>query len=192
MKAITVREWAQRLIGRVYERGECEFAEEMGAAFPVSVFMELMGFPLERFDEFRTIAREFFRPDIAPADRVKVQDQIISIVWEYFELRRREPKNDLVSKLLNEKVYDRPLTDAELQSIGFLLFLADLDTVANTLSFTFNHLAGDDALQRRLGAEPELIPQFVEEALRRFSIVQQSTGRTPASETTWRGSRCTF
>jgi cytochrome P450 len=168
-----IRTWAQRLIDRVYDRGGCEFSEKVGAAFPVSVFMELMGFPLDRFEEFREIVHDFFRPDIAPADRVKVQDKIIATVAEYFELRRREPKDDLITKLLNEKVYDRPLTDAELNSIGFLLFLAGLDTVANTLSFTFNHLACDEALQHRLREQPEAIPQFVEEALRRFSIVQQ-------------------
>ena len=86
---------------------------------------------------------------------------------------RQEPRDDLLSKLLEEKVKDRKLTSEELNSIGFLLFLAGLDTVANTLSFTFNHLAQDPELQARLAAHPNIIPTFVEEALRRFSIVQQ-------------------
>lgn len=168
-----VREWANRLIDRVVDRGECEFAEEVGAAFPVSVFMQLMGFPLERFEEFRHVVLEFFRPDIDPADRVKVQDQIISIVAEYFELRRQEPQDDLMSKLLSEEVRGRKLTNEELNSIGFLLFLAGLDTVANTLTFTFNFLAQRPDIQERLAEHPDQIPEFVEEALRRFSIVQQ-------------------
>lgn len=168
-----VRSWANRLIDTVIDQGHCEFAEQIGAAFPVSVFMQLMGYPLERFEEFRGIVHDFFRPDISPTDRVKVQDKIIHIVSEYFEMRRKEPRDDLLSKLLDEKVNDRKLTSDELNSIGFLLFLAGLDTVANTLSFTFNHLAQDPKLQEHLAAHPNTIPTFVEEALRRFSIVQQ-------------------
>lgn len=168
-----IREWANRLIDRVVGRGECEFGEEVGAAFPVSVFMQLVGWPLERFEEFRTVVHEFFRPDIAPEDRVKVQDQIIGIVAEYFELRRKQPGDDLFSKLLQEEVRGRKLTTPELHSIGFLLFIAGLDTVANTLGFSFNNLALRPDLQARLAANPGDITNFVEESLRRFSIVQQ-------------------
>lgn len=168
-----VREWANKLIDRVVAHGEVEFAEEIGAAFPVSVFMELMGYPLDQFEEFRRIVHAFFAPETTPEERVKVQDKIIETVAVYFEERRKTPRDDLITKLVNEKVFDRPLTTHELNSIGFLLFLAGLDTVANTLSFTFNYLAQDGKMQERLVREPEIIPQFVEEALRRFSIVQQ-------------------
>jgi cytochrome P450 len=168
-----IRTWANRLIDAFIDKGNCEFAEEIGAGFPVSVFMQLMGYPLERFEEFRNIMHDFFSPEISAPDRVKVQDKIIGIVGEFFDMRRKEPRDDLLTKLLHEKVNGRPLTDAELGSIGFLLFIAGLDTVANTLTFTFNHLAQDPQLQARLVAQPEVIPTFVEEALRRFSIVQQ-------------------
>jgi cytochrome P450 len=168
-----IRGWANRLIDAFIDTGRCEFTESIGAGFPVSVFMQLMGYPLERFQEFRDIMHDFFDPGISAPDRVQVQNKIIGIVAEYFEMRRKEPRDDLVSKLLQETVKGRKLTNDELNSIGFLLFLAGLDTVANTLTFTFNHLAQDPVLQARLVAAPEIIPTFVEEALRRFSIVQQ-------------------
>ncbi|WP_395647650.1 cytochrome P450 [Terricaulis sp.] len=168
-----IRAWANKLIDKVIAQGHCEFAEEIGAAFPVSVFMELMGYPLDQFEEFRRIVHAFFAPETTPEERVKVQTKILETVAVYFDERRKAPRDDLVSKLLQEKVWDRPLTTDELNSIGFLLFLAGLDTVANTLSFTFNYLAQDQKMQERLGADPEIIPSFVEEALRRFSIVQQ-------------------
>jgi cytochrome P450 len=168
-----IRAWANRLIDVFIDKGSCEFAEEIGAGFPVSVFMELMGYPLERFEEFRSIMHDFFNPEISAPDRVEVQNKIIGIVSEYFEERRKQPRDDLLTRLLKEQVKGRPLTSDELNSIGFLLFLAGLDTVANTLTFTFNHLAQAPELQARLVAQPEVIPTFVEEALRRFSIVQQ-------------------
>jgi cytochrome P450 len=168
-----LRVWANRLIDAVFDRGRCEFVADISAPFPVSVFMELMGYPLDRFDEFRGIVHNFFRPDISAEDRVGVQNRIIAIVAEYFAARRAEPQDDLLTRLTNEKVRGRDITDDELNSIGFLLFLAGLDTVTNTLSFTFNHLAKRPDLQARLVADPAAIPAFVEESLRRFSIVQQ-------------------
>ena len=57
-----------------------------------------------------------------------------------------------------------------MQRYSLLLFAAGLDTVTNSLSFGMNHMAGDSALQRRLHAEPEIIPEAIEEFLRKFSV----------------------
>jgi cytochrome P450 len=46
--------------------------------------------------------------------------------------------------------------------------------VANALTFSFHHLAGDEALQARLAAEPERIADFVEESLRCYGVVHQT------------------
>ncbi|MFA7441340.1 MAG: cytochrome P450 [Sphingomonadaceae bacterium] len=168
-----IRHWANRLIDDVIANGGCEFTEEIGAAFPTSVFMELMGLPLDRFDEFREIVLEYF--GITTRERrIELQENMMSIMWAEFEKRKTEPEDDLMSKLVNEKVRDRSLTDDELRSMGFLLFIAGLDTVANTLGFTFYQLANHPELQERLIADPECSPEFVEEMLRRCSIVQQT------------------
>ena len=58
----------------------------------------------------------------------------------------------------------------ELLSIGFLLFVAGLDTVANALTFAFNFLARHPEIQDRLRTQPESIPNFIEEAMRRFAV----------------------
>lgn len=168
-----LRQWANRMIDNVIDKGECEFTEEVGAGFPVSVFMELMGLPLERFEEFRSVVLEYFGPTTAER-RIQMQDFIIATMREYFDKRRTEPRNDLMSKLVSETVKGRLLNDHELESIGFLLFIAGLDTVANTLTFTFRYLAEHPEIQERLRTDPEAYSDFVEEALRRFSIVAQT------------------
>ncbi|WP_157220697.1 cytochrome P450 [Flavisphingomonas formosensis] len=168
-----LRAWANRLIDRVIDSGGCEFTEQVGAAFPVSVFMELMGLPLDRFEQFREIVHEYFGGTTVER-RIELQNIIIETMRDYFTRRRAEPQDDLMSKLVNEQVKGRPLTDEELDSIGFLLFIAGLDTVANTLTFTWRYLAEHPELQDRLARDPESYTDFVEEALRRFSIVQQT------------------
>lgn len=168
-----LRQWANRLIDRVFDEGRCDFLERLGAPFPVSVFMELMGMPLERFDEFRAIVLEYFSKTTVER-RLELQETFMAIMMEIFEDRRRAPRDDMATGLVTAEVRGQKLTDEELRSMGFLLFIAGLDTVANALTFAFRHLAMDAPLQRRLAAEPHRIPDFVEESLRRYAVVNQT------------------
>lgn len=178
--------WAERLIDRVIDAGECDFTETLGAGFPVSVFMELMGFELSRFEELRGVVLEFFS-NIPAARRAEVQAQIIQIMRDLFDEKRRNPGNDLATALTTENVRGRPLTHDEIESMGLLLFLGGLDTVANALTFAFRHLAMNPDLQDRLAREPARIPDFVEESLRRFAVVNQT--RIVKKETVIKGAR---
>ncbi|MEX1148170.1 MAG: cytochrome P450, partial [Sphingomonadales bacterium] len=158
---------------RVIDDGGCDFIETLGAGFPVSVFMELMGMPHERFEEFRKIALEYFSKTTVER-RLELQNTIIAIMEDLYEDHRKNPRDDLTSGLLAAEVRGRNLTEQELQSMGFLLFIAGLDTVANALTFAFRHLGTDPDLQRRLAAEHGRIPEFVEESLRRYAVVNQT------------------
>lgn len=161
--------WATILIDQVYDAGSCDFAEQLGALYPVTVFMELAGLPLERYVEFRQIVTEFFS-HIPTERRIELQRQIFFELETVFRARMAEPREDLFSRLVAEEVDGRKLTMEELLSIGFLLFVAGLDTVANALTFAFHFLARQPALQDRLRAEAEAIPKFVDEAMRRFPV----------------------
>lgn len=164
-----MRVWAARLIDGVASGTSCDLAT-IGAAFPVSVFMEMMGLPMDRFEDFRDLVVEFFG-NITVARRIEIQGEIFGEMTAIIEQRRLERRDDLISRLLDEEVNGRPLTLAELQSICFLLFIAGLDTVANTMAFAMRHLAEDAPLQARLRREPSAIPSFVEESLRVYAIV---------------------
>lgn len=179
-------EWANRLIDRVIDKGECDFTETLGAAFPVSVFMELMGLDLDRFEELRGVVLEFFS-NIPAKRREEVQNQIIAIMRAHFDEKRRNPGNDLGTALISEQVRGRPLTQQEIESMGLLLFLGGLDTVANALTMAFQNLGRRPDLQERLAREPERLPDFVEESLRRFAVVNQT--RIVKKETVIKGAR---
>lgn len=163
-----MQEWAQRLIGKVVADGHCDFAA-LGAIYPVTVFMELAGLPLERYVEFRQMVTEFFS-HVPPERRIQLQAQIFGELEAVFRARMAEPRDDLFSRLIAEEIDGRALTMDELLSIGFLLFVAGLDTVANALTFGFNFLARNPDLQDRLVREPEAIPAYIDEAMRRFAV----------------------
>lgn len=166
----SLREWARHFVEQAAARGECDFLDAVASRFPVTIFMEMMGIPFERFDRFREMADQFFK-DIPEAERMALAGAIIGEMTQLIDARRLERRDDLISVLLDAQVDGRPLTLEEIQSITFLLFLAGLDTVVNVLTFTWRALAADPALQARLAADPSAIPGFVEEGLRLFGVV---------------------
>lgn len=165
-----VRQFAIEIIESVKPKGECEFVDEVSSRFPVSVFMELMGMPLERLRDFRAIADQYFKAR-TNEELGAVSVKIIGLMTELVEMRRARPEDDLISKMVDFKVEGRPITLEELQSMLFVMFLGGMDTVTNVTSYAYRHLATDKMLQQRLAADPTIIPNFVEEAIRSFGVV---------------------
>ena len=163
-----MQEWAERLIGKVVADGGCDFAA-LGAVYPVTVFMELAGLPLDRYVEFREMVTEFFS-HVPPKRRIALQEQIFGELEAVFRARMVQPRDDLFSRLVAEEIDGKALTMDELLSIGFLLFVAGLDTVANALTFSFNFLARNPQIQDRLRQEPQSIPGYIDESMRRFAV----------------------
>jgi cytochrome P450 len=182
-----IREWADKLVDDVSGQGKCEFIEALGSRFPVSVFMEMFGFPLEQFDFLRSTVVEYFNAQIDEVRRAELSMQIVGSLAQLIEARRTEPRDDLVSTLVHIDFEGRKLNQEELISIGFLMFLAGLDTVVNALAFGMHHLAQDDALQARIIEDPAVIPVMVEELMRRYAFV--STPRHITQDTEIQGTK---
>lgn len=166
-----VVEWTDQLLGEIVETGECEFVSSIASRLPVAVFMELFGFPMEKFDEFRHLVVGFFNARATPAERNALAQTILGHLAELIQQRMAEPRDDMISKIIVAEVDGRRLTFEELMSIGFLMFLAGLDTVTNAMSFGMRHLAHDEALRQRAIDDPDVIPDLVEELLRRYAFV---------------------
>ena len=166
-----VVEWTDQLLGALADAGECEFVSSIASRLPVAVFMELFGFPMEKFDEFRHLVVGFFNARATPDERNALAQTILGHLAELIQQRMAEPRDDMISKIIVSEVEGRRLTFEELMSIGFLMFLAGLDTVTNAMSFGMRHLAHDETLRQRAIDDPDVIPDLVEELLRRYAFV---------------------
>jgi cytochrome P450 len=164
-----MQEWSERLIAKVQDDGRCDFAAALGAVYPVTIFMEMAGLPLDRYLEFRQIVTEFFS-HIPAARRIELQGRIFGELETVFRARMENPQDDLFTKLVAEEIDGRALNMDELLSIGFLLFVAGLDTVANAMTFGFHFLAQRPDIQDRLRENPADIPEFIDEMMRRFPV----------------------
>jgi cytochrome P450 len=162
---------AEEKIGAVADRGHCEFVSEVGSHFGLSVFMELVGFPLEQFDLFRELEYSFFSNATDRAEQARISQYILQQLDQLFEARRIDPKDDWLSSFVHAEFEGRKLTKPELLSLGFMMFLAGLDTVVNALAFGMRHLGQDPALQQRMIDDPDCIPAVVEELMRRYTFI---------------------
>jgi cytochrome P450 len=175
-----VRDRACELIEAIKDRGGCEFMEAFGRPFPVSMFMELMGLPLSQMKTFLRWEEDLLNgPDITVKKRAAFE--ILGYLRELAAERRRNPVDDLASRIATAQIDGKLLADDEMIGIYYLLFVGGLDTVASSLGFYFHHLATHPQVQARLRAEPEITERAVEEYLRRFSVV--TTVRTVTQDT---------
>ena len=163
-----VRELARKLAAQCAAKGECDFVEDFAKPFPVGIFLDLMGLPVENMDRFLQWEALIMRDK---QTRTAAMQQVSVYLQELITERRRNPTDDLISFAVKARVDDRPLTDSEVMGICLLLFIAGLDTVTSSFAFHFRHLAEHEADQESLRRDPGLIPSAVEELFRAYAVV---------------------
>jgi cytochrome P450 len=141
--------------------------------FPVTIFLELMGLPLEEMNRFVDLEESIIHGthEKQLGDIRALRDYLAGQI----ALRRKNPTDDLVSFAITSQLDGQPLNDNDVMGMSFTLFIAGLDTVTSTLSYMFRHLAENFDQQQRLRDNLDLIPDAVEELLRVYNVV--TTGR---------------
>ncbi len=165
--AVLVNELIDRFIGR----DGCEFGAEFAVPLPSAVFLRLMGMPLSDLETFLEMKDGILRPQGSTMEEVKAgQREWAARIDGYFQAaledRAKARRDDLLSKLLDAEVAGDRLTQDEILGMCFLLLIAGLDTVTDSLECAFAYLAQHADARSALVADPELIPSAVEELLR--------------------------
>jgi cytochrome P450 len=167
----SIRELARSLIAKVAPDGRCEFMSAIAEPLPVQIFLKLMGLPLERQAEYRSLVKETLQAHVEdPGEGMRTMLKIAASMRPTFEERRQNPTGDLISLLWRTEIEGKPATMDDMENWGVLLFIAGLDTVMNGMGHAARHLAVDQALQDRLRADPALIGEASEEMLRRYTF----------------------
>lgn len=162
----TIETVVGRLIDGFADKGECDVSYDFGRIYPVKVFMGLMGFPEERFEDFLSWGYAMLH-DMSDLERMKWGTRSgLAYLRSFVEEVRKTPADNLTSRIVHGEVEGRPLTDDEIMGIVFFLWVGGLDTVAATSSLMFRQLALDPQLQQRLRDQPETHADAVEEFLR--------------------------
>jgi cytochrome P450 len=171
------RELVRDLVGAVVGRGGCNFHSEVAEPLPTTVFLQLLGLPVSRAEEFLRLKDGIIRPPVSTLEErveytAEVGRKIYAVLQEAIDERARERSDDFLSMFLDAEVDGQSLTNDDVLDIGYLFFLAGLDTVTASLDCMLSYLAQHDDHRRRLVEDPSVIPHAIEEMLRWETPVQ--------------------
>jgi cytochrome P450 len=158
--------------------------ERLAYPVPVVVISEMLGVPAADEERFRAWSRALARsldPDfLLPPDVIAAREEAILEFREYFARliaeRRRTPRDDLLTALVQVEESGDSLSENELLSICVLLLVAGHETTVNLIANGVLALARHPDQQARLRGDPALAKSAVEEVLR-YDPPVQLTGR---------------
>jgi cytochrome P450 len=169
-----IRATIDDLIDGFVDKGECDLAYDYGRIYPVRVFMNLMGFPPAKFEDFLSWEYAILH-SFGDVERIKWGvSSALAYLRGFIEEIRKAPADNLTSHIVHGRIEGRPLTDDEIIGTVFFLWVGGLDTVAATTSLMFRRLALQPALQQALRDNPALIPDAIEEFMRVQPLVNST------------------
>lgn len=158
------------LIDRFIGNGKCDIVPEFAHATTVYAISDLMGIPME--DRALLLQQIGAPPSQVDGDApLKVGPDPLAAMKPLFDgyLRERleNPRGDLMSDLVQATFKDgtRPNFDV-ISNLARFLFGAGQDTTSRLIAMAVLVLGERPDLQERLHAQPEKIPDFIEETLR--------------------------
>ncbi|RWA51581.1 cytochrome [Cupriavidus sp. UYMSc13B] len=199
-----IRRLARRCVDRLaqYEGRPIDFARDIALYYPLHVIMDILGVPSKDEAKMLVLTQELLGGEDAELNREKQEitsdnevltKNLLAIVEDfrrYFEKltsdRRRNPRNDMATLLANAIVNGEPISDASRLGYYIIIATAGHDTTSSSSAIAMWALSQFPDLLPRLQADPALIPQFVDEAVRFASPVSHFM-RTAAADTEIRG-----
>ena len=162
-----IREICADLIDGFRRDGKCDFVKQFAQVFPITVFIEFYGLDVGRREEFRKEATTFQN---FAEKRAEAWTNVRRIVEEHILIKRRNPREDLLSSIAAAKVDGEYLDMKSAVSVASAVFVGGLDTVASNVSWDIRFLAEHPDYRHQVLDEPSIIPNVVEEFLRLYSI----------------------
>jgi cholest-4-en-3-one 26-monooxygenase len=171
-----IRDITVKILDRALERRECDFVVDVAAELPLQVIAELLGVPMEdRHKVFRWSNRMIGSkdPEYAISDEEVRQAQLEMFMYANAlgEERRKNPRDDLVTTLLNAEIDGDRLSEMDFNLFFLLLAVAGNETTRNALSHGVHALIQHPSQYRMLVDDPTLVPSATEEILRWASPV---------------------
>lgn len=173
-----IRETAHALLDEVADQDQFDLMSNLASLLPTVVIAEQIGVPIEDRDRFKRWSDEFVGVDegaITPEIQQRSDEAAVKL-YRYFseqvEQRRREPTDDLISRLVSARDDEDQLTEHEMVSTLSLLLIAGNETTTNLIGNGLKALIEHPEQMELLRRRPELLENAVEELLRYDSPVQ--------------------
>ncbi|NQV96315.1 MAG: cytochrome P450 [Acidimicrobiaceae bacterium] len=167
-----IRQFCRQLIENIGNVDVVDAADQYAKHIPAAVIAQMLDLPVEDGDKFRDFVHTALE---SISEDQEVRQLGFQKLDEYLDLRITERSQnlgeDLLSFLLQAKIYDRQLSPEHVRGTVALLLIAGIDTTWSAIGASLLHLATHPKDLARLVAEPELIPTAIEEFLRAYAPV---------------------
>ncbi len=186
---------AVQIVDEVIEVGRCDFVEDLAAELPLQAIVEMMGVP----QEDRHLIFDWTNTMIGMSDPEYVMDdenagrdaaaQLYVYANELAAKRREDPRDDLVTKLIEADVDGEALSEEEFDMFMLLLSVAGSETTRTATSHgiiaLFDHPDQMAKLRENLG-DDAYVGTAIEEMVRWATPVHHFR-RTASRDTQLRG-----
>ncbi len=173
-----IREIVCRHLDQLVGQSEVDAVGSFSSLFPMDVISSILGIPEEDRDEIRiasnnSLSRKPGDP-MPPPESIQAALTTRALYAGYLEDRRKNPRDDLMTALVNARLDDpgtgtpRPLTQEELLGFCGLIAAAGSETLTKFFGNAINALAKpeNEAARSEIISDEECIPNAFEEILR--------------------------
>jgi cytochrome P450 len=167
--------------------GECDFARDVAAFYPLRVIMNILGVPPEDEPRMLMLTQQIFGPTDPELNRARAEItdiaqgiQMLQFVIADFEAyfasitqdRRTNPKDDIATVIANSVVNGAPISDREANGYYIIIATAGHDTTSASTCGAIMELAKNPALFERYRQPGANYAGLIEEAIRWTTPVQ--------------------
>jgi len=160
---------------------ELDFVQEVSAPITIAVIAEMLGVPRSDWKLLFRWTNEIIAPQEPEFQRGRTaretgdaaREELFRYFHELAEARRRSPKDDIISVVVQGKVNDAPIPPLELLSYYFLLVVAGNETTRNAMTGGLLALIDRPGEWEKLQADEGLVEPAVEEIVRWVTPVIQ-------------------
>jgi cytochrome P450 len=173
-----IQEIVDELLDAALPRGAFDLVQDFAYPLPVIMIAEMLGVEPERREEFKRWSDAAIHVTAGGAQYGDMATYMQS--WQEFkayfsqiiEERRRSPRNDLVSALVQAQDERDALTLNEILNFCFLLLVAGNETTTNLITNGALALYTHEEQRLKLRGQPQLIQNAIEEILRYDGPIQ--------------------
>lgn len=174
-----IQNLADELLDVVAPTREMDLIRDYALPLPITIITEILGVPTSDRNKFHKWSQA-----VVSLTSPKATLRVIPRVWmfirylrRFFERRRRDPRDDLVSALIQAEEAGDRLSEDELLAMVFLLLIAGHETTVNLIGNGMLALMEHPDQMETLRLNTDVIKTAVEELLRYTSPVFMSTER---------------
>ncbi len=173
------------LLERASASGKMHLVMELVHALPTLVTIELLGLPPKDYKRFQQWSYELLRQFLLDMQNPD-NPEILHYFSDLLDERKRDPHDDLISKLLVAEENGAPLTRETIIYLCLDLMTGGNVTTPMLLNFALQRLSRHPEIYQTLRDDPSLIPGTLEEILR-YDFSDSNVWRTARHDTALSG-----